>query len=270
MTGVQTCALPSYGSSLNLTAGNAILRANGGVGSFINALDTSVSNLEASGGSGSVLLDNYRPLTIGQISGVVGVSTTTGQIRINNQGSLTIAENVIGGSLISLLVGDAAGTGDDLTVQSGVIVRSTSAKIDLAAGDDVYLQGFSLVEAPNGSVFIKGDSANADALGAFISIDGIINSKSGALVNGDSDADEVLVDAMGTGGLTLDLLGGNDHYRINYPTSSTFGSTITVNDSAGGTDLVSVFGTNNPDELFLTTQAPPTTATSPASPPRSC
>lgn len=251
------------GSSLNLTAGNALLRANGGVGAAINALDGSISNLEASGGGGGVYLDNYRPLTIGQISGVVGVSSTgTGPILINNQGSLTVTEDVIGGGLVVLHTIDTAGAGDDLTVQSGVVVRSTVRDIDLGAGDDIFLQAGSLIEALVRGVVIKGDNANADAAGSSIYIDGIINSALGATVNGDSDDDSIFVTAMGTGGLLLDGLGGNDTYSIVYPDlPTTLGSTITINDSVDGHDEVVVYGTNFADELFLTTQDPPTTAT---------
>lgn len=254
--------LDGNGATLNITAGNALLRAEGGVGTLANSLETSVTQLEGSGGSGGFYLDNYGALTIGGLTGVVGVSTTTGDIRIIAHSPLTVIEDVIGGGFVFLHAGETAGTGDDLTIIGGVTVRSNANNVDLEAGDDVYLNAGSLIEAPTGTVFIKGDCANADALGSNIIIDGLINSANGATVNGDSDDDFISVTAMGTGGLLLDGLAGNDNYSLTYPDlPTTFGSTITINDSLGGTDQVTVNGTLGPDELFLTTQDPPTTAT---------
>ncbi len=250
------------GVILNLTAGNAILRGSAGVGIAIDAIETSLSNLEGSGGSGGFFVSDNGALTIGGINGVVGVSATSGDIRVVSTGALDVTENVIGDGLVFLHAGETAGAGDNLTINGGVTVRSTANNVDLEAGDDVYLNAGSLIEAPTGTVFIKGDCANADALGASIIIDGLINSAGGATVNGDSDDDAISVTAMGTGGLLLDGLGGNDDYTITYPDlPTTFGSTITINDSLGGTDEVTVYGTNAADNLFLTTQDPPTTAT---------
>lgn len=246
----------------NIDAGSVVLSAAGGVGTSVDSIEGTVLNLQGGGGSGGFYFENTGALIIGEIFGGIGISTTTGPIHVVAHSPLTVAADVIGGGLIFLHAGETVGTGDDLKVETGVTVRSTNNNVDLEAGDDIYLEAGSLIEAPLGTVFIKGDCANADALGSFISIDGIINSLGGALVNGDTDGDDILVNAMGTGGLTLDGLGGNDKYRINYPDlPTTFGSTITVDDSLGGTDLVTVFGTNNADELFLTTQNPPTSAT---------
>lgn len=248
--------LDNNGAAANITAGNADLSGVSGVGTNADALETAVTHLQGAGGTGGFLLDNTGALIVD------GVTTTTGDIRIFAHSPLTVAGDVIGGGLVFLKAVESAGSGDDLTVNAGATVRSTGGNVVAEAGDNLTLQATSLVEALAGTVSIKGDCDNADAPGSTITIAGIINSLNGATVNGDTDSDHILVSAMGTGGLLLDGLAGSDSYEITYPDlPETFGSTITVNDSAGADDRVTVYGTNQSDELFLTTEDPPTTAT---------
>ncbi len=254
------------GSSANITAGNAVLMGSGGVGSVADPIETTVGNLEGAGGTGGFFVTDSNALTIGDITTVVGVSTSTGDIEVRSTGAMTVSENVIGGGLVFLHAQETPGTGDDLVVQTGVTIRSVVDDVDLEAGDDINLQAGSLVEAlgaglPTPTVFLKGDCGNADAPGSTITINGLINSLAGATVNGDTDADTIIVNALGSGGLTVDGLGSDDNYVITYPDlPATFGSTITVDDSISGDDRVTVNGTNGSDEVFFTTKNPPTTA----------
>ena len=249
------------GAANNIIAATTVLRGQAGVGSVGDPIETMTRQLEGVGGSGGFFVTNDCDLLIGGISGTTGISTTTGDLIVLNTGSLTVTENVIAGGLVFLKSVETAGSGDDLSVQTGAIVRSIFDDVVLEAGDNLTLASGSLIESLTGTVFVKGDCGNADALGTTIAISGLIHSAGGAIVNGDTNADSLLVNAMGTGGLTLDGLGGNDAYVITYPVlPATFGSTITVNDSVSGDDRVSINGTNGPDEVFLTTKNPPTTA----------
>ncbi len=253
--------LDGNAAALNVTSAHAVLIATGGVGTALDPIELSVSKLEGAGGTGGFFVSNNQSLTIGGITAAAGVSTTTGAINVTSAGALDVAEFVIGGGFVVLSAAESGGA-DNLTVNSGVAVSSTGSDVELRAGDNITLVAGSLTEAPSGTVFIKGDDGNADGLGSNITIDGLINSANGATVNGDSNADIITVTAMGSGGLLLDGLGSNDSYILTYPDlPTTFGSTITIDDSVSGDDQVTVYGTNFADDIYLTTQDPPTTPT---------
>lgn len=246
------------GASNNINAAQTLLRSANFVGNGADFIETTVSNIEGSGANG-FFVANTGALTIGDVSPIVnGISSSNGDIDVSAASPLTVAADVVAAGLVTLTAGESAGGGDNLTVQSGVTVSSALGSVTLYAGDDVTIEAGATVTSSTDTVLIKGDFNNADAAGSTILVDGIINSANGATINGDTDGDTIIVNAMGTGGLLLDGLQGNDTYIITYPTGSTFGSTITIDDSTSGTDAVIVNGTNDAEELFVTTSAPPT------------
>ncbi len=82
-------------ASGNITAGNAILSAMAGIGTSTDQIETAVTRLEASGGSGGVFVENSQSLTIGGIEAAqVGLMSTSGDIVVCVNGALTVTENV--------------------------------------------------------------------------------------------------------------------------------------------------------------------------------
>lgn len=246
-------------ASTNITAGNAVLTGTAGIG-LGNSIETQVSNLEAAGSAG-VFIDNSGALTVGGISMMVGVSSSAGQVSLTTHSPLTVSENISADTNVELTATETVGSTDNITVEAGVTITSSKNDIELCAGDNVSLEETSVLNAPQGSVVIEIDCMNADAAGGVATIAGTINSLNGATVTGDSNDDQFYVSNMGTGGLELDGLNGNDLYQITYPSVATFGSDITIAESGTGTDQVIVEGTSDADEIFITTEDPPTNAT---------
>ncbi len=250
--------LDNNGGANNINAAKALLRGAGFVGTGADFIETSVSNLEG-GGTHGFFVANTGALTIGGVWILAdGILSTMGDVDVSAASPLTLIEDVVAAGSVTLTAGESAGAGDNLTVQTGVTVMSTLSTVTLCAGDDVTIATGAVIASNADTVLIKGDFNNADAAGSTILIDGIINSANGATINGDSNDDTIIVNAMGIGGLLLDGQQGNDSYIITYPTGSTFGSGITVDDATSGTDAVIVNGTNDAEELFVTTSAPPT------------
>lgn len=233
----------------NLTAGNAILTADGGVGTVADPIETTLSRLEAVGGTGGVFVTDADSLTIGGIdAGTIGVSSGTGDIDVRTtSGTLTVEENVTSTASGNILLKttDTAGVGDDLTVNAGVIIGTNTGNIAIQAGDNVTLSATSHLNAPGGTITITSDSDDADAgVGTTLHIAAQLDS-TGTTINGGAS---------------------DDNYNFFYPDTNSgvnFGTnsgTVTIADT-GGTDNVMIHGTDDPEELFLTTADPPTTAT---------
>ena len=198
-------------------------RAGAAMGILIDPIETTVSRLEGSGGSG-FYLTNSGPLQIGGVAPLaMGVAVSAGDARIRASSPLTVAEDVIANGGVFLKADESAGLGDDLTVNGGVTVRAVTDDAILEAGDNLTLFATSLVEAPAGEVNLKVDCDNGDLGGQTALIAGVINSADGATLLGDSENDSFFVSAMGAGGLLIDGLGGDDFYSIQYPFGATFG-----------------------------------------------
>lgn len=237
------------GAANNLTAGNAILTADAGVGTVADPLETTLSRLEATGGTGGVFVTDADSLTIGGIDGgTTGVSSGTGDIDVRtNGGTLTVEENVTSTTSGNILLKttDTAAVGDDLTVNAGVVIETNTGSIDIQAGDNVTLAATSHLNAPAGTITITSDSDDADpGVGTTLLIAAQLDS-TGTSINGGGD---------------------DDNYNFFYPDTNSgvnFGTnsgTVTIADT-GGTDNVMIHGTDDPESLFLTTADPPTTAT---------
>ena len=245
----------------NIIAKEALLLASGSVGTSIKEIDTIISNLEGAGAN-DFYVTNTGTLIIGDVSPfVVGVSSLFGVVVVIANSPLIVNANVTALLDVALIANESAGSGDDLTVNPGVTVSSTFGSVLLGAGDNLLIPVGATVNANMGVVVLNGDINNNDPQGSTITLNGTINSAVGAFAGAGSDDDQFIVTAMGLGGLQLDGLGGDDTYTITYPTGSSFGSTITVDEVGAGTDAVIVNATNLDDVLFVTTEDPPTTAT---------
>jgi hypothetical protein len=230
------------GAANNLTAGNAILLGMAGVGASGDPVETTLSRIEGVGGSGGFFVENTQNLIVGGIAmNQIGVRTSSGDIVICAQGSLTAAENVTatGSGSVTLKTVDAVAGFQFLTVNGGVTVNSGSGNVAILSGDDITLSSGSHVIATGGTISIESDFDDADAgTGTSITIAAELDSTDTTVTSGFDD----------------------DTVTITYPDGATNSGTVTLSDS-GGIDAVIINGTAGDDAFFLTTEDPPTTAT---------
>ena len=218
----------------NVTGTGIFLQAAAGIGAAANPLETTVANLEASGGTGGVYIANTGNLIVGGVSALVGLSATGGDIVVSSAGSLTVGESVTGtgaGTDAILSTVDAAGTGQNLIVSGGVTVSSAVASVQLSSGDDLTITG-NLTSGTTTTLNV--DVGNLDAgVGGSLSITGVITtpavaSGGGAFLNGQTD---------------------NDTFTFNPQTTTQFGlfgdspTGVTPGDSL----VMDVSGTTNPN-----------------------
>ncbi len=116
------------GATNNITALAAILAAGNGIGTNADRIETTIANLEATGGSGGVFIAETDALTIGGISPIDGVSATGGDIKISS-GALSITEQIRTPADVVL---DAAGT----IVESGAGYISAANLTNTSAGGE--------------------------------------------------------------------------------------------------------------------------------------
>ncbi|WP_425616402.1 beta strand repeat-containing protein [Anatilimnocola sp. NA78] len=229
-----------------LTAGNLVLQAGAGIGSG-DAIETVVSNLEAVTGSGGVSIANTGNLTLGGLTAVVGVSAATGNVGVSTTGSLIVSENVTASSgnvtLSTIDDNDAPTLDDDLTINAGVTVQSTTANVFLNAGDDASINGnvsaalqvvigvdVGDAELPAGTDATTGGTltiANAAVITTPLAPAG------GTYLNGNDDYDTFNLAPQGT---TEFFINGN------LPTGTSPGDTLNLDISAAVNPLLTLGG----------------------------
>ena len=233
------------GAANNIISTTTVLRGQEGVGSAADPIELMTGKLEGVGGTGGFVVTNTCDLIIGGIGVTTGISTTTGNISVLNEGLLTVIENVgstaaTGNILLSAVESLDPLTVSDLTVNSGVTISSSNGNISLLAGDNITLQNLSVISAPTGSITVTGDSGDNDAAGSNITVASQFVSGTGIALIGGND---------------------NDNYSVTYPTASLNVGTMTITDIGGTNDTLIVIGSSGVDSLFFTTANPPTTAT---------
>ncbi|HEX2824854.1 MAG TPA: filamentous hemagglutinin N-terminal domain-containing protein [Burkholderiales bacterium] len=142
------------GASPLITASALALRAANGIGSSATPLRTAVSRIAfLNSGAGGVAIDNTGALTLGSVADITsGSSAGSGALTLTAHSPITIASDLIQSGDITITAGDVAGSGDDLTVNAGVTVRSTGSaagegNVTLQAGDNMVLNAGSKVES---------------------------------------------------------------------------------------------------------------------------
>ena len=117
------------GSGINVTATSAVLTAAGGIGTAADVIETTVTNLEGTAGAG-FFVTNTTALTVGGVSAVTGVSTSTGNIGVTAGGTITVNEAV------------ANTGGGSVTLTSGSTYQLISGSFDYASAQaDAALRG---------------------------------------------------------------------------------------------------------------------------------
>ena len=224
----------------NITAGNVLFLATsgtGGAGTAANPIETTASRLEAQVATDGVFVANTGNLTIGGISGTVGVSATGSDIVVSTtNGSMTVSENVshTGAGNVTLTANDAAGAGHDLTVNAGITVSASNGNIALRAGDVLTLTNTSVVQAANGNVSLTSNFGAADTTGSQ-ALDGTIT-------------------ANGTTGIVTIDLGTGSGNAVQASTGTITGDDLLLLSATnGGSFNLSNSTTNNVDDFAANT-----------------
>jgi len=147
----------------NITEALLGLTAVTGIGIF-NALDTSVSNLEATTATGGIFVFNVGGLTIGGVNATLtGVRTTTsGSISVQNNSDITVSEAIsaAGGGMISLST-----TNSNININAAISATGGNGNVNIFAEDDITVtQAVSV--AGTGTLLIDADSPT-DGVGDF-------------------------------------------------------------------------------------------------------
>jgi hypothetical protein len=251
----------------NVISGKTWLFASQDIGESANPITAIVGNIEGKSTMGSTWVSNAAPLTVGGVvTGDDPGMYAGGSITISSECPITIGKDITAsmseaGDIVIQAV-DTAAAGDDVTIHSGITVRSTGGAVTLLAGDNVLLEAGSTVTAA-GKVTIKGDYQNSgiadpDAgVGSTITIQGAITG-SELEIDGNNDNDTVTVTST-TIPTTISTQGGADTVTILATTAAmtinggtgndtvnlrTFTAPVTVN-AGDGNDTVNV-GTNAP------------------------
>ena len=144
--------------NVDITAHQLSISAGAGVGSPVFAvpnltIETNVDNIAAATGTGDFLVTNNGALVVTSVT-AFGVTVTgitgDGAMDLTATSPLTAAANIVMGGDIELEAGEINDAGlwlDDLTVNAGITVQSTGGSIHLCAGDDIFLNAGSIIQA---------------------------------------------------------------------------------------------------------------------------
>ncbi len=216
----------------NITGTGIFLQAATTVGTLADPMESTISNLEGTAGTG-FFVANAANLTIGGVTAATGVSAG-GDIFVTAAGSLAVNENVTAtgvGADVTLATLDALAAGQNLTIGGGVTVSSAEASVLLNAGDNATITG-NLSSGTTTTINV--DNGNADAgVGGSLTITGVITtpvvgSGGGAFLNGQTDDDTFTFNPQTT-----------TEFRLfgDLPASTASGDTLVMN----------VSGTTNPN-----------------------
>ncbi|HAW28470.1 MAG TPA: hypothetical protein DCY03_10180, partial [Planctomycetaceae bacterium] len=209
----------------NVTASQLIMNSNLSIGQLSDAIDTSVSFLEADAGTGGLFLDNNGNLTIGGISSQVGLDADVDML-VNVTGTLNIIEDTQ--STTGSVTFNAS---DTLTVDVTTTVSTFSAGVLLLTSTrNIQLNSGSNLKTVNGGITLQANSAGTTS-GDFTGI----------------EAENASVTTSGLGSINLTGFGGLDagtsnHYGVHLHSGTTVSSTD-IGVSAGTININGTGGT---------------------------
>jgi len=197
---------------VDIRANGAVLLAAGGVGTSANPITNQVYFLEGNSGTGGFWIRNTGGLTIGGISAVEGISGS-GPAVVTTLSPLTVDEDVVFGSDITLTAKESSGIADDLKLISGASITSAAGDVTLLAGDNILLEAGTVVSAA-GRVAITGDYEKDDIGGTVIELLGSVSGNSVEVLGNVGD-DQVAVASITTlTQTTISTGAGNDIIHI--------------------------------------------------------
>ena len=182
----------------DITVASLSLQTNGAF-----TLDTAVSILAFSNSSGAVTILNTGNLSLHAVDTTSSSTNSGTTTSLTATGSITIASNVISAGTLTVTATDAAAAGNDIFLNAGVVVSSTSGDVSLRAGDNLTVASGALVSSP-GQIAITGDFGNQDAgVGATVRLLGTFAASNPVSVSGGPDRDTFIVVPSTVQGFTI-------------------------------------------------------------------
>jgi len=170
--GAITDADGGAGGDIHRDGSLVLVAATGIGGGAADPLETTVDNLEASGGSGGVAVANTGNLAIGGIGATVGVSATSGAVAVSVIGGLTVDEDVdAAGGNVTLTAGETGATTDHLSVTGPVTISSGTGNVLLEAGDDFQLAAGTTYSAA-GTITVTSIDTGVDVASSLFQVEG--------------------------------------------------------------------------------------------------
>ncbi|CAO3380993.1 filamentous hemagglutinin N-terminal domain-containing protein [Azospirillum argentinense] len=229
------------GGALTLTAKGST-GSNGAIGSSVQALNTAVTSLTATAGSGGVFLSNTGALALTSLTSGGGSVTATGDLTVGavNSGSSALTLTSSGGSILddadaattiaayslSLTAAGSIGTSGTVLTTGSYLINAASGLggIHLTASGSANLTSFV---STNGDIAVT--TGGSTSIGTMTSVNGTSNisvTANGAV----SSIAATTVNAGANGNVTLTTANGDV-----YATSGTItGNNVTI--TAGGTN----------------------------------
>jgi Ca2+-binding RTX toxin-like protein len=221
---IQNATQVDLAGNVDLVANNGPLNAATGVGginlSGSAATSTTIDgNGDAAVNLGPISSANVANLTITSEGGVdlssVATVNTILSVTSDTDHDTTAAmliDQSINARQVTITVNEndaVAAGGSDLTIASSVV--SAAGDTVLNAGDNVTIVLGALVQAPTGSVHIKGGfGGDSDNSGTVISVDGTVTASASVTADGDAHADLFVISKTNLSSpFAVDCQGGN-------------------------------------------------------------
>ena len=220
-------------SKADLIANNLNITVTGSVGTASQLLETTVNTIQLKTGT-SANLSNYGGTTINSVEAGTAV-------QIETHSPLTIAGNITAASAIRLQSGDSAGSGDDVTINSGVVIQTSQGDIIVRAGDNLKLNRGARIQT-TGKIVVAGDANDGDAgVGSIIDLDGELNAQS-VTIESYGDDDIINIKATNTA-ITINSGSGNDIINLgNNASLNRIRASLTI-DGEADTDALNIDNT---------------------------
>ncbi|MFN5796583.1 MAG: beta strand repeat-containing protein, partial [Planctomyces sp.] len=159
-------------TDLDLIGGSFALRTLLGIGSS-NPLETDIVTLAVlQSGSAAVRIEENNDLTIGPVNGL-GSFFSGGAVTISTGSLLTWAMNAVQPVLDATVRGSAA-SGEDIRVNSGITVRTTTGNLVLQAADSINVLPNALIQASTTEIILRSGLGDSDSLGG-MTLDGTLH-----------------------------------------------------------------------------------------------
>jgi Ca2+-binding RTX toxin-like protein len=206
---------------VDITAGSAVLRAETGIGTDANGLETATSGstltLAATTDSGDISITNTGSLTIGTVDSLSGVTiedtvnnnSAADNITVVANSPLIVNQAVAnndGGNIVLTASGSTAA--DDLTLAAAVTAAGLNGSITLSAGDSIAQNTGGNISAA-GSGTISATAGTGTSTGSITMASGTTTTSGTGSISYSATGDVALSSLSSTGGANINVTAGS-------------------------------------------------------------
>jgi Ca2+-binding RTX toxin-like protein len=208
-------------TGVDITAGSAVLRAETGIGTDANGLETATSGstltLAATTDSGDISITNTGSLTIGAVDSLNGVTiedtvnnnSAADNITVVANSPLIVNEAVVnndGGNIVLTASGSTAA--DDLTLAAAVTAAGLNGSISLSAGDSIAQNTGGNISAA-GSGTISATAGTGTSTGSITMATGTTTTSDTGSISYSATGNVALSSLSSSGGANINVTAGS-------------------------------------------------------------